>query len=108
MPDADTPIRFVYAKRQLVDDRGEWFRLPVAYTPDSPDKMYRSIAYQLADGSPDEDAYDLGHALYEETPSLVEDADVGEDDWFDVAHADSGFGEVRVEFEQYSGHIFSF
>lgn len=95
-------MRVVYAKRQLYQREGVWFPLHIAYTPDEPESMYEGIAYSLSDGCPDGEAFDLAHAPMDSTPNVIEGAEEGEDDWFDTAHADSGFGEVRVEFEGYN------
>lgn len=84
-------LRIVYAKRHMVGDRGEWFSVWAHYTPDDAEKMYGAIACTLSDGCPDEEEFDLGHAPVNSTPI--------EDDIFDVAYGDTGFGEVRVSFD---------
>lgn len=95
-------LRIVYARRQLAEGLGEWFSVHTHYTPEKPREMYQQIAYRLSDGTPDEEVFDLAHAPVGQTPDVREDAEEGEDDWFDVAHADTGFGEVRVEFESHN------
>jgi len=89
----DGEVNIVYARRHRVSRNGPWFRLHVAHGDDVKD-MHRRIAFELADGMPDEECFDLGVGTLDAPPPEDQEP-------FDVVYADSGFGEVRVSFEEH-------
>jgi len=86
-------MRIVYAKRQSNHPGQEWFSTYTAYAERDPE-MFRSIAFHLSDGSPEEESFDLAIGSLEQPPEDGVEP-------FDLAHADTGFGSVRVYFEEH-------